>query len=66
MGSVPNLTPQQSISKKQMNPNKNQQTNKKAKTLSVINTCFYATYGYFHSNLHLQTRRYDSRKTNYN
>ncbi|EJR22405.1 hypothetical protein IK7_03053 [Bacillus cereus VD156] len=26
MGSVPNLTPQQSISKKQINPNKNQQT----------------------------------------
>ncbi|HFJ9293610.1 TPA: septum formation initiator family protein [Bacillus cereus] len=29
MSSVPNSTPQQSISKKQMNPNKNQQTNKK-------------------------------------
>ncbi|HFR4141632.1 septum formation initiator family protein [Bacillus sp. BF2-3] len=40
MGSVPNLTPQQSISKKQMNPNKNQQTNKKLRRRLLLTLAF--------------------------
>ncbi|MEC0036320.1 MULTISPECIES: septum formation initiator family protein [Bacillus] len=40
MGSVPNLTPQQSISKKQINPNKNQQTNKKLRRRLLLALAF--------------------------
>lgn len=40
MGSVPNLSPQQSISKKQINPNKNQQTNKKLRHRLLIALAF--------------------------
>ncbi|MED3356950.1 septum formation initiator family protein [Bacillus thuringiensis] len=40
MGSVQNLTPQQSISKKQIDPNKNQQTNKKLKRRLLLALTF--------------------------
>ncbi|HHP1041763.1 TPA: FtsB family cell division protein [Bacillus thuringiensis] len=40
MGSVPNLTPQQSLSKKQINPNKNQQTNKKLRRRLLLALAF--------------------------
>ncbi|MDA2338165.1 septum formation initiator family protein [Bacillus cereus] len=40
MGSVPNLTTQQSISKKQINPNKNQQTNKKLRRRLLLALAF--------------------------
>ncbi len=40
MGSVPNLPPQQSISKKQINPNKNLQTNKKLRRRLLLALAF--------------------------
>ncbi|KLA26447.1 MULTISPECIES: FtsB family cell division protein [Bacillus cereus group] len=40
MGSVPNLPPQQSISKKQINPSKNLQTNKKLRRRFLLAFAF--------------------------
>ncbi|AMR05864.1 MULTISPECIES: FtsB family cell division protein [Bacillus cereus group] len=40
MGSVPNLSPQQSISKNKINPNKNQQTNKKLRRRLLLALAF--------------------------
>ncbi|PEC19408.1 FtsB family cell division protein [Bacillus cereus] len=40
MGSIPNLPPQQSISKKQINPNMNLQTNKKLRRRLLLALAF--------------------------